>query len=381
MNVLYVGGFKLPDKNAAAHRVLANAKILRDLGSKVYLLGQTDDIHLASNHLIKEECKEKDIFMFSQAYPKGILEWFNYIIDVGTIKKCIKMYNVDCIILYNYPSFATYRLLPFLKKNNIKVYADCTEWYGKSTGNIIKRLIKDFDTVFRMKWINFKLDGVICISSYLQKYYKSSRTLLLPPLVDLEEKKWMDITNVNINSLEPITFIYAGQIGGHKDQLDEIIDILIDLKLKFNLNFNLKLVGITKEDYLKNICNRKIDPSLIFYGRLSHTDTLKEVKSSDFVLFFREINRVNMAGFPTKFVEAVTCGVPVITNKTSDLNDYLINDYNGYFLEGSNENIFNILKNILELDRLKISELKSNTKQNNPFKYRLYYKQFKEFLH
>lgn len=34
--ILYVGGFELPDKNAAAHRVLSNAKIFRELGYNVF---------------------------------------------------------------------------------------------------------------------------------------------------------------------------------------------------------------------------------------------------------------------------------------------------------------------------------------------------------
>ena len=39
--ILYVGGFELPDLNAAAQRVLANALILRDLGYRVGLVGVT----------------------------------------------------------------------------------------------------------------------------------------------------------------------------------------------------------------------------------------------------------------------------------------------------------------------------------------------------
>ena len=38
-SVLYVGGFELPDKNAAAHRVINNAKILRELGYRVIFCG------------------------------------------------------------------------------------------------------------------------------------------------------------------------------------------------------------------------------------------------------------------------------------------------------------------------------------------------------
>src|SRR4051812_34882129 len=37
--VLYLGGFDLPDKNAAAHRAIGNSKALRDLGFRTILVG------------------------------------------------------------------------------------------------------------------------------------------------------------------------------------------------------------------------------------------------------------------------------------------------------------------------------------------------------
>ncbi len=49
--IIYVGGFELPDKNAAAQRVLANAKIFRDLGYNVVLVGI--DKSLSQDTLIK----------------------------------------------------------------------------------------------------------------------------------------------------------------------------------------------------------------------------------------------------------------------------------------------------------------------------------------
>ena len=41
--VLYIGGFELPDKNAAAQRVLSVGKALREIGYKVFYLGITHD--------------------------------------------------------------------------------------------------------------------------------------------------------------------------------------------------------------------------------------------------------------------------------------------------------------------------------------------------
>ena len=42
--VLYLGGFELPDKNAAAQRVVANAKLLREMGFEVSFIGISKDI-------------------------------------------------------------------------------------------------------------------------------------------------------------------------------------------------------------------------------------------------------------------------------------------------------------------------------------------------
>ena len=44
MKVLYIGGFELPDKNAAAHRVISNAFLLRELGYEVSFIGISEDI-------------------------------------------------------------------------------------------------------------------------------------------------------------------------------------------------------------------------------------------------------------------------------------------------------------------------------------------------
>ena len=37
--IVYIGGFELPDKNAAAQRVISNAKIFRKLGYHVIYVG------------------------------------------------------------------------------------------------------------------------------------------------------------------------------------------------------------------------------------------------------------------------------------------------------------------------------------------------------
>ncbi len=55
--ILYVGGFELPDKNAAAHRVLSNGKIFRELGYNVVFIDVDKSLQYESDILTtKKNC-------------------------------------------------------------------------------------------------------------------------------------------------------------------------------------------------------------------------------------------------------------------------------------------------------------------------------------
>ena len=53
-----------------------------------------------------------------------------------------------------------------------------------------------------------------------------------------------------------------------------------------------------------------------------HFDTIRYVLGCDCYIFIRPADLRNNAGFPTKFTEAVTCGVPVIASEVSVVTDY-----------------------------------------------------------
>ena len=57
--IIYMGNFELPDKNAAAHRVMNNGKIFKDLGYRVAYLGVTRDESFAG---IKQSKYNPDIY-------------------------------------------------------------------------------------------------------------------------------------------------------------------------------------------------------------------------------------------------------------------------------------------------------------------------------
>lgn len=171
------------DKNAAAQRVVANAKIFIELGYDVFLIGLTKSTEHANS-----EFEYQGLRCLNISYPKGILGWLGHLF---AIKKYFRSLSLlpNIIIAYNFPAMALYRLWRWSKKHEVKIVADCTEWY-QPKGNLLHRLIKGGDVSLRMKFVQPKLDGLIVISSFLYKYYqdRSVNLLLLPPLVDKNDK-------------------------------------------------------------------------------------------------------------------------------------------------------------------------------------------------
>lgn len=373
--ILYVGAFELPDKDAAAHRVLNNAKAFKELGYNVVFI-DVDRGEKNKDYIIKNK-KNIGFDCWSRKFPKNIFEWIKYLIGIKELKEIILEYkNVKAVICYNYQAIALARLNKYCSKNNIKVISDCTEWYEDN------RIIKKIDTILRMKYINKSIDGVICISSYLEKYYKNSvKTLVIPPLVDLQEEKWK--LNPKIISSDKVNFVYSGTPGKHKDKLNYIIENLSKLN---NSNYIFTIIGIDKKKYLEyypehiKLLNN-IEDKVKFLGRISHEESIKYVKGADYVVFIRENKRVNNAGFPTKFVESISCGTPVVTTRTSDLDKYLQNGENGFFIniEDNNE-IVVILNNILNKSKEDIIKMKEICINSKKFYYKNYVSDFEFFL-
>ncbi len=372
MNILYIGGFELPDKNAASHRVIANGKLLKELKCNVDFLGVTKDHNNDNFWENRNEFEKFDYWIIS--YPKHLIKWVNYVTSIKKIKKFIKENDkkYSHIIIYNFPAIASLKLINYCKENKIKLIADCTEWYGLSRYNL-HGLLKFLDSELRMRLVNKKLDGLICISDFLADYYDNiNNKIILPPLVDTSNKKW----NVNVNNNNnKLSFIYAGSPGNNKDKINLVIESLINIYNK-NLNIEFNLVGLDTNEYLDIYPEHKskirdIKKFTHFHGRISHEKVILLTKKSDFTIFFREKNKANMAGFPTKFVESITCGTPVITNKTSDLKKYLKEGKNGFWVDISNKKkIYKKLTKITNLPLDKIKFMSNYTKENNCFDYK-----------
>ena len=383
--ILYIGGFELPDKNAAAHRVLSNGKIFRELGYDVVFIGVNKSLNYNSDILTTKK-NVQGFECWSVPYPKANIEWINYLTNIDFIKTInIRYINIKVIVAYNYPAFALYRLKKYCVKHHIKIVADCTEWYSTKGSNALFKVIKGLDSFLRMRVIQNKLDGLIVISKYLENYYKKSNNVVrIPPLVDVNEEKWKTVFEYQdtVASDDKWRFVYSGSPGKNKDKTNYIIDALY--KLKGYHNYKMEIIGLDKSQFIKyypeyGVKIKALGNNIDFVGRLSHLDSLIKLKNADYSIFIRDKTRLTMAGFPTKFVESVTCSTPVITNDTSDIKEYFLDSSFGVLLYDSSLDQFtDILKEIIEKD---VHVNKNYSKSNREtFHYKRYEKLMENML-
>ena len=323
--IIYIGGFEMPDKNAAANRVLNNAKAFAELGYKVVFCGVDHDI----KEDVSEVIKFNEFESWPSKYPTSTIEWIKEQTSFKHIEDVLSKYdNVRFVIGYNMHALPLRNLEKWCNAKRIKLIIDATEWYPNKFSLIPGKLVRWADTNLAMRWYQKKADGVIAISSLLEKYYKKSvpNTIIIPPLVDAKESKWSLPVRISSKAIE---FTYTGRAGNGKDIVKDKIDIVINAmtKLPDSANIHFSVVGMTRKECegMFEGMSEKIDflgNKIDFYGKVSHEKSVKFLKKSDYCIFLRERNRQNMAGFPTKFAECLTTGIGVVVNDISDIANY-----------------------------------------------------------
>lgn len=268
----------------------------------------------------------------------------------------------------------------YCKENKIRFYLDVTEVYE------IKNLfLGKYGLIGRdfVKTINDKIflsDGIIAISSYIENLFKDKlKVIRIPQIVDTTISV-DDNTIINNNDKTYLNLVFAGTYH-KKEALETVADVVDDLYRK-GYKVKLSIIGETKMNFEKKT-NKKFSEGIVFFGRIPQNNVFKYIANADFSIVIRPIATNTMAGFPTKFVESLNAGTPVIANLTSDLGLYLKNDFNGFVVkDDSKEEIRKRIISILELPKSKIEEMKLNAKKTaiENFDYRGYSNKIQSFI-
>lgn len=385
--IVYVGNFAFPLGNAVAKRVLGIGTALSLAGYDVIYIGEDKDVKLGE---ISEEMHYEQFRYYNIHKPISQIEHYRYIRDVKNIRKKLQEWQkngeISALIFCGTKSaLFAYNIVRVCKKLQIPIIADSMDWLNSRTGNLLFDFIKQLDINFELCFVNKKADVIIAISEYLKRYYEKCglETVVIPPICP-----YNSMISYN-NKNDRISFIYAGvpcRLGrplkraeDAKDRLDLAIRLLYSIHKK-GYDYQFQVYGLSKEQYVVIYPEQNsMIEELTAFGKLSFMGYAKEdvvrkaVEVADFTILLRNTNRVTMAGFPTKIAESISLGTPVITTETSDINKYICDGIDGYFLDILNmEKAEEKLVHIIEQREYCIEILKKNTRENNCFRPKTY---------
>lgn len=370
MKIVYIGSFRLPNFDAAASRVLNNARALREAGHDVSFISWGGKQ--------REEDKCDDGVCRVDGFPYIVTNELPQqgLSTIGRIQNKFQRGNKTKSLLRNWPNpidvIITYNncicrwLFPFCKRRGIKLINDITEWYAYNELNPLEWLSYAYD----MYSIQKRVKNKIVISSFLDRFYSKTHNIVIPATCDASEEKWhknLDHAKSYFAPFDGITLIYAGN-PAKKDLVHNVINAVHRLAEEGRA-IRFLIVGVTRENYISRyssmIKSSNLSDSIIFLGRVSQDMIPSFYHQSDFMVLLREQTRKSNAGFPTKFAESFTSGTPVIANITSDLGNYLKDGTTGFVVpESSEEAISQILKEkVLSLTKADKEKIKSNVRE------------------
>jgi len=374
-DIIYIGEFDFNRKTAAAVRIVNNCKAIAATNNfKIKIIGYSDI----------PSFKVDDLSIFNVKRGKGtLLKLYYYVFRAFHIIHLLNKINEkpDAIIYYGNTAKILTALLIYCKFKKIKLIVDVVEWFDYSHLHLGRYGPFALDAHLTMTRLIPRCDSVIAISSYLQNYYanRGLKTLRIPILVNTKK---IDEHPEIISNFDPdfLNLIYAGN-HGKKDLIFNVIDAVEQLSSE-GLKVKFHLLGPTKPE-LQSKIHYPITDAIICYGRIPQENVPFYLNQADFSVLLRPVLRYAQAGFPTKFVESLNAGLPVIANLTSDLKLYLKDGYNGFVLNNySVDELISKIKSIISQPKSSYNQLRVNAKQTavENFDYRIYSKKFDAFL-
>lgn len=373
---IIVSGNRYPEGDAGAVRTHAFAKIFSSLGFRVLVIGMGETTNFKiKNYDEIDYCSlrynRSDIFF--RAY--GRLSFCRH------CKSVLKEQKISDIAGIMYVSGGS-RILTSIKrmssKYGVPLYFDSVEWYSPCE---YKAGVMNLEYMRNDRLNRKDIDKrfhVFAISRYMENYFKSKTipAVRIPVIMDVAK---MSVRSKSCGfDTNKINIIYAGS-PGRKDHLQELIDAigLLDNSEKDRVCF--RIVGMSKEQYEKmygcvpkSVCGRTV----IFEGRKSRNETLQQLRNSDFSFLLRPSDeRYTKAGFPTKAVESLASGVPLLCNYSSDLDLYLKDGENSIIVENcTTEACLNALRHVIYVSRDELAAMKINARKTaeDNFDWRLY---------
>lgn len=334
--VIYVGPFSFPSGGAAARRILGVAKSMQASGFEVKVAcGQ-----MSKSGQCSEWFEGIEVFSLDERTAEHLPRALKHLAYLTMGRKTIAWLNSlerkpHTVVLYSGYSPYLFHLLPWARRHGVRLVFDAVEWYDP--GSLMGWLSPyQLNIELAMRSLLPRTGRVISISDYLHRYYlkRGCESVVMPPTLDVSS---IPVRTQGRDTQRPLELVYAGS-PGRKDLLNNILEAVLRLRRR-GYDLHLSVAGIRAEDAKRYAAVRsrpaaEVSAGVAFKGILNHDASMSLVRQADFSLLLRHEARYSRAGFPTKFVESMTVGTPVIANLTSDLHRYLKEADTGFICIG-----------------------------------------------
>lgn len=211
------------------------------------------------------------------------------------------------------------RLRRWTQAHGIPLIADLADWYApqQMQGGGLGPPYWAQQYTYRRQLRS--ADGIMGISSYVCDYYsrRGLQTLNVPPLVDVRSMPQREETDL---SGSRVRLVYAG-FPDRKDLLGVVLDAMQRVDPD-GTQFEIDILG-PKPDYVAQQWPSANRSNVRVHGRLQHDLVMHRVREADFSVLVRPDALYAKVGFPTKVVESLALGTPVLANLVGDLGHYL----------------------------------------------------------
>ena len=372
-NIVFLTFNKMPSYDAGSVRMMAFADILVSLGYEINIISISKT---ENNNWVQLKKSIKHLSL--RKHKKNPAIFIDYLLFNRNVNKVLKtITNIAAVFVFNTHFYVLRN--KYLQKISPTLIYDATEWYSASEFK---------NSIFSFEYISNNLIvkktkhpwKIVSISSFLHTYFlkRGLNSLLIPAIMTDD-----GMAPPKQKKHDKIVITYAGS-PGKKDSLGMIIAGISALKEEELQKITLNIYGITKESFQRQNRNVCIPSSVHFYGCVDRKIVIERIKESDFTTFLRDPQmRFSKAGFPSKLVESFSCGVPVITNLSSDLNKYLIDFENSIIVKEYSPNSYaNAIKSALILSDESLTKMGINSKTtfNNCFSISLFKNSIKTYI-
>ncbi|MEH6697590.1 MAG: glycosyltransferase [Brevundimonas sp.] len=352
--VVYVGPFAFPEGGAAARRILGNAQSLVAAGYQVLVLsGQQapdDAVHALGDGIFLASTSERD----AEHLP-NFLRLTRYVTMGAKSRDWLARLDARPAAVILYSGYTPYilQLRGWCRRAGVPLIFDAVEWYTAASPLGFATSPYLWQTELAMRVLIRRLDGVIAISRWLEDHYTRAAlpVVRVPPTLDVKA------TAVGRGGEgDRLTLVYAGT-PGRKDLLAALLRAVATVDPNGE-RLRLDIYGPSSDD-LKGYGLAAVPPSVTAHGPVPQATAMASVARADFSVLLRRPDKVATAGFPTKFVESLAVGTPVIATLTSDLADHLVDGENGLICrDASPETVARVLERALALSGREKSALR-----------------------